>query len=414
MKIFQGRKGLRVLMEEIWELANTKQNILPGHTGQMFGFDDKGRVIVVDIADNAVTTFNGRKGVVTPKTGDYTPQMVGADPAGSAAAVEQSLTEAMDQLRSSLVQTINDVLNPHVNNKNNPHGVTKAQVGLGNVPNVTTNNQVPTWVSATSLANIASGETLTTSMGKIQKAIADLISHLSNTSNPHSVTKSQVGLGNVPNVSTNNQTPTYSQAATLANLTSGETLSTSMGKIMKAIATTVDLNTNALLYGPNGTAGKFDKLTTAPTASNPLRYNGNFRATKVFGVYFSDNADVAEKYEIEGRVEPGDIIEIDPTTGKLRKNSSASNIHVIGVVSKDPGYVLGDSDTGIPIALCGRVPVKCAGPVRPGDFLTSSEIPGVAIVTHPNVAPKGSIIGIALEEKVSTETSMVNTFITRM
>lgn len=59
--------------------------------------------------------------------------------------------------------------------------------------------------------------------------------HTSNTSNPHSVTKSQVGLSNVPNVATNDQTPTYSAASTLVTLTSGEKLSVSMGKIMKAI-----------------------------------------------------------------------------------------------------------------------------------------------------------------------------------
>ena len=68
-----------------------------------------------------------------------------------------------------------------------------ADVGLGNVPNVTTNNQTPTYSQASSLSNIASGEKLSTSMGKIMKAIADLISHLSNKSNPHGVTASQVG-----------------------------------------------------------------------------------------------------------------------------------------------------------------------------------------------------------------------------
>ena len=73
------------------------------------------------------------------------------------------------------------------------------------------------------------------SMGKIMRAITDLISHIRNTGNPHSVTKAQVGLGNVPNVATNDQTPTYTAATTLSTLTSGEKLSVSMGKIMKAI-----------------------------------------------------------------------------------------------------------------------------------------------------------------------------------
>ena len=71
----------------------------------------------------------------------------------------------------------------------------------------------------------------------IQKEVSpvrsQLNSHISNTSNPHKVTKSQVGLENVPNVTTNNQTPTYTEATTLTNITSGETLSTAFGKIKK-------------------------------------------------------------------------------------------------------------------------------------------------------------------------------------
>ena len=70
--------------------------------------------------------------------------------------------------------------------------LTASDVGLGNVPNVTTNNQTPTYTQASSLANIVSGEKLSTTMGKIMKAIADLISHLSNKSNPHDVTAAQI------------------------------------------------------------------------------------------------------------------------------------------------------------------------------------------------------------------------------
>ena len=39
--------------------------------------------------DIGVSTFNGRTGAVTPAAGDYTCEMVGADPAGSAAAVRR-------------------------------------------------------------------------------------------------------------------------------------------------------------------------------------------------------------------------------------------------------------------------------------------------------------------------------------
>lgn len=60
----------------------------------------------------------------------------------------------------------------------NPHGVTKANVGLGNVPNVATNDQTATYTEASALAALTSGEKLSVAMGKIAKAVSSLISHL--------------------------------------------------------------------------------------------------------------------------------------------------------------------------------------------------------------------------------------------
>lgn len=56
--------------------------------------------------------------------------------------------------------------------------ITKANVGLENVPNVATNDQTPTYTAASANANLTSGEKLSVAMGKIAKAISSLISHL--------------------------------------------------------------------------------------------------------------------------------------------------------------------------------------------------------------------------------------------
>ncbi|BAD63882.1 phage-related protein [Shouchella clausii KSM-K16] len=63
----------------------------------------------------------------------------------------------------------------HANNKGNPHGVTKAQVGLSNVDNAK------------------------------QATKVEFDAHVNNKSNPHGVTKSQVGLGSVPNYPVSSQ-----------------------------------------------------------------------------------------------------------------------------------------------------------------------------------------------------------------
>lgn len=102
------------------------------------------------------------------------------------------LSAAQGVALKALIDDVTTSLSSHTGNKSNPHGVTKSQVGLGNVPNVATNDQTPTYTAATTLETLTSGEKLSVSMGKIMKAITDLISHIGNKSNPHNVTAAQV------------------------------------------------------------------------------------------------------------------------------------------------------------------------------------------------------------------------------
>lgn len=107
-------------------------------------------------------------------------------------------------------------LDEHKTDTSNPHGVTKVQVGLGNVPNVSTNDQTPTYTIPAANAELESGEKLATALGKVARAVASLIVHIANKSNPHSVTKTQVGLGNVDNTSDENK-PISSATQTALN-----------------------------------------------------------------------------------------------------------------------------------------------------------------------------------------------------
>lgn len=75
----------------------------------------------------------------------------------------------------------------HTNNKNNPHSVTKAQVGLGNVDNTADLDKPVSTATQTAL--------------NAKADISALNSHANNKNNPHGVTKAQVGLGNVDNTS---------------------------------------------------------------------------------------------------------------------------------------------------------------------------------------------------------------------
>ena len=173
-------------------------------------------------------------------------------------------------------EELQNSLNVHITDTSNPHGVTAEQIGLDKVPNVATNDQTPTYSQNSTLSNIVSGEKISVSFGKIMKAIADLISHIGSKSNPHSVTKSQVGLDNVPNVATNDQQPTFAESGTRSNIVSGETLSTLFGKIKKFFT---DLKTVAF-------TGSYTDLSNKPTSMqnpNSLTLTMNGSATSYNG-----------------------------------------------------------------------------------------------------------------------------------
>ena len=112
-----------------------------------------------------------------------------------------TMTATVDPEGYVTFETMQTALNTHTGNKSNPHSVTKSQVGLGNVPNVATNDQTPTYSDTTTLVTLSSGEKISIAFAKIKLAITTLINHLANKSNPHGVTKSQVGLGSVENKS---------------------------------------------------------------------------------------------------------------------------------------------------------------------------------------------------------------------
>lgn len=93
----------------------------------------------------------------------------------------------------------------------NPHGTTKSDVGLGNVPNVATNDQTPSYTEATSLAKLSSGEKLSVAFSKISKAITDLISHIGD-SVKHITSSERIAWNSAYTHSTSTHAPSNAQA----------------------------------------------------------------------------------------------------------------------------------------------------------------------------------------------------------
>lgn len=81
---------------------------------------------------------------------------------------------------------VNTKVDSHIANKSNPHGVTKAQVGLGNVNNTSDAAKPVSTAQATAIADAKAAGT---------NAQTNLTTHIQNKSNPHGVTRNQLGMG---------------------------------------------------------------------------------------------------------------------------------------------------------------------------------------------------------------------------
>ncbi len=113
--------------------------------------------------------------------------------------------------------------------------------------------------------------------------------------------------------------------------------------------------------------------------------------------------DLAEDYPTrDDTLTPGDLVSLDTREkGFVRKAQGRNDRDIIGIYSVDPALRLSQKDShidgarAVPIALAGRVPVTVTlenGPIKIGDYLTSSMEPGKAAKANK----PGRVIGRAL------------------
>jgi len=112
-------------------------------------------------------------------------------------------------------------------------------------------------------------------------------------------------------------------------------------------------------------------------------------------------ADLAEKYLPDNEYAPGSLLMFGGNA-EVTLSNGAGNTQIAGIVSTKPAYMLNSElESGVYIALAGRVPCMVVGPISPGDLLVASYIPGVATsiqnIFGPTSYTLGSIIGRAIQ-----------------
>lgn len=165
----------------------------------------------------------------------------------------------------------------------------------------------------------------------------------------------------------------------------------------------------------DGVFGMSNKATAAGVSGHNSAggvagfFDGDVRIT---GVIHMTRADYAEDFTVTNPdgVEPGMVMVLDEIGG-VRVSQEAYDTRVAGVVSGAGGYkpaVILDHDDALPnrwpLALMGKVYCKVDAtdaPVRMGDLLTTSSVPGHAMKAVDPVRSFGSVIGKALQPLAS-------------
>ena len=150
-------------------------------------------------------------------------------------------------------------------------------------------------------------------------------------------------------------------------------------------------------------SGRFEFYGFSVWMMQAPSFGGSFSTGNIYAernVYAGSNVllgDLAEYFQVEGITRPGMIIAANISkSDTYMVSNTAYNEVCIGVYSENPTLTLNDPNSGIPVALAGRVPVLVTainGKINVGDYITTSNIPGVGMKADRPC----HVIGMALE-----------------
>jgi hypothetical protein len=135
----------------------------------------------------------------------------------------------------------------------------------------------------------------------------------------------------------------------------------------------------------------------------------------------ASGADLAEAFDVNGSTadfEPGDVLVISASKDRtVEKSAEPYSTLVAGVYATKPGVLLTEENidselTGkVPMGVVGVIPTKVClegGPIKRGDLLVTSSIPGVAMKADRSKVELGQVLGKALQEFDSATINKIN------
>ena len=124
-------------------------------------------------------------------------------------------------------------------------------------------------------------------------------------------------------------------------------------------------------------------------------------------------ADLAEIYTSDKKYVPSTVL-IFGGDKEVTISTVSHDPRIAGVVSTNPAYLMNSTETGVEVALQGRVPCQVLGPVEKGDRLVASQWPGIAQRLNPSLYEPGCVIGKALETITESSVKTIEVVVGRV
>ncbi len=240
---------------------------------------------------------------------------------------------------NNAVTLIRNELNSHLSDTTNPHQVTKIQVGLGNVQNYAVASV------AEAQAGVATDKYMTPALVKAAIAAmpnADLTAHIAARNNPHQVTKDQVGLGNVQNYN----------VASVAEAQAGVATDKYMTPALVNAMITAYMNTNG---SSAALTAHINNLNNPHQVTKDQVGLGSVQNYPVASVSEASDGTATNRYMTPSTVRTAiQSIAVDPLTSAINQRIvTGSNGQLSTLAISSSGYLYQDSDGSISLRVAG-------------------------------------------------------------
>jgi len=127
----------------------------------------------------------------------------------------------------------------------------------------------------------------------------------------------------------------------------------------------------------------------------------------------AEYADMAERFAADTEYAPGTVVELGGSAEITIASQDLSDT-VFGVISTRAAYLMngraGTDATHPPVAMAGRVPVRCVGIIRKGDRLVSAGN-GLARAANYGEATSFNVIGRSLNDKLTKDEGLIEAIV---